>query len=337
MIYYCGSAKWKRLTSARPAGRAEQFFGMSSRGKALSAIVNEWASDEEMSRVRQWRNLTAEQESMYLKELLRTLQVRHGDVWLSGFKNAAVVQETGKAKGRPLIGLARAVLRIRLTLHHDTLQYDMDGLLRVLQARCMLGVLEHRIRVYLLEVRVGAKPRIRDKSKLQLSRSVDSLADRGLCDDAYRDLLKMLISSCRSGKDTVKVGLAVFCAIPALSLGVRSEDSAVEQYMDRMPLSLATAPVYKRMCWHCKKIAVVSLKCGSCKRARYCSRSCQRQGWKEHKPECSAIASFLTKELMTMAYSNEVREDDVWESFLHEHLSHVPSPAHGGASSSTLM
>lgn len=30
------------------------------------------------------------------------------------------------------------------------------------------------------------------------------------------------------------------------------------------------------------------LRCGQCKAVRYCSKACQRSGWKEHKKTCKA-------------------------------------------------
>ena len=43
-------------------------------------------------------------------------------------------------------------------------------------------------------------------------------------------------------------------------------------------------------CWNCGKTnASVKLsKCSRCETARYCSRQCQKDHWKEHKAECSA-------------------------------------------------
>jgi hypothetical protein len=31
--------------------------------------------------------------------------------------------------------------------------------------------------------------------------------------------------------------------------------------------------------------------CAGCRTARYCSRDCQRQHWKQHKPGCKALAA----------------------------------------------
>jgi hypothetical protein len=43
-----------------------------------------------------------------------------------------------------------------------------------------------------------------------------------------------------------------------------------------------------KCCWGCGAAgAGVSLrKCSSCSKAMYCSRSCQEEHWKEHKPDC---------------------------------------------------
>jgi len=31
--------------------------------------------------------------------------------------------------------------------------------------------------------------------------------------------------------------------------------------------------------------------CGGCRTARYCSKTCQKAAWKQHKPACSALAA----------------------------------------------
>jgi hypothetical protein len=39
------------------------------------------------------------------------------------------------------------------------------------------------------------------------------------------------------------------------------------------------------ICWVCKEGEARQV-CGGCKNVRYCSRGCQRQDWRRHKPEC---------------------------------------------------
>jgi hypothetical protein len=41
-----------------------------------------------------------------------------------------------------------------------------------------------------------------------------------------------------------------------------------------------------------------SCVCGGCRVARYCSRDCQRQHWKQHKPVCQALAAASTKAVL---------------------------------------
>jgi MYND finger len=45
----------------------------------------------------------------------------------------------------------------------------------------------------------------------------------------------------------------------------------------------------KEGCWKCKGLGGESglLKCGRCKKAKYCSDKCQRADWQSHKPHCS--------------------------------------------------
>lgn len=269
-----------------------------------------------------WKRLTSAGRARLAEQLKWNLQKRHGDAWLSGYTDAAAVLKTGKTTGRPLIGLAKAVLRLRLTKHPKDLHYNMDGLLRALQARCILGVLEHRLREYSIQVQVKAKQCIQDTSKLQvLSRVVDTWADRGMCEEPYRHLLKMMIKSCAKKGLMVKVNEETFRSIPGLGVSPCSNSTLMKQYMDRVPDTLATAPVHKQKCWHCKEMVLVTQKCPDCKRARYCSRRCQKNGWEEHKPACRAIASFLTKEMMMHVHAHGVHQDDTWKSVLSKHMS----------------
>ncbi|XP_071394616.1 histone-lysine N-methyltransferase SMYD1b [Centroberyx affinis] len=47
-----------------------------------------------------------------------------------------------------------------------------------------------------------------------------------------------------------------------------------------------------RVCHSCFRRQEKLHRCGQCKFAHYCDRTCQRAGWAEHKEECSAIKSF---------------------------------------------
>ena len=42
-------------------------------------------------------------------------------------------------------------------------------------------------------------------------------------------------------------------------------------------------------CWHCQKPGATR-RCQACLCALYCDRSCQRNGWREHKKQCGASA-----------------------------------------------
>ncbi|RXM91181.1 Histone-lysine N-methyltransferase Smyd1 [Acipenser ruthenus] len=43
------------------------------------------------------------------------------------------------------------------------------------------------------------------------------------------------------------------------------------------------------VCHNCFKKQLKLQRCGQCKFAHYCDRTCQKEGWAEHKSECSAI------------------------------------------------
>ena len=163
MIYSCESKKWKRLTgahrdmqihhsSAPPAKRSPL---TSADLRCLLSLIKLWASYEEKFHLRHLYSTKMHEYKRYLFELVTTtLRLRHGTAWLPGFESPVVIRNK---TGRPLLLLARAVLRIRNSQHADSFQYDIDGLLRGLQARAMLGILEHRVRVYLVELQLGVK------------------------------------------------------------------------------------------------------------------------------------------------------------------------------------
>jgi hypothetical protein len=48
-------------------------------------------------------------------------------------------------------------------------------------------------------------------------------------------------------------------------------------------------PTCIRVCVACKAIHNVKHKCGACKVARYCSKTCQKENWKVHKMLCATI------------------------------------------------
>ncbi|GLD54149.1 histone-lysine N-methyltransferase SMYD1-like isoform X1 [Lates japonicus] len=48
----------------------------------------------------------------------------------------------------------------------------------------------------------------------------------------------------------------------------------------------------ERICHSCFRRQDKLQRCGQCKFAHYCDRTCQRAGWAEHKQECSAIKAF---------------------------------------------
>ena len=47
-----------------------------------------------------------------------------------------------------------------------------------------------------------------------------------------------------------------------------------------------------KICWNCHREAsaeVILLKCGGCKKARYCDQECQGQDWDRHQEHCQQI------------------------------------------------
>ena len=325
MIYSCESKTWKRLTSAhcakqpsyRSAPRAEQTSERSADSRALLAYINIWASDEEKLHLKHLQETNIHEFRSYINELLTTLQMREGTDWLAGYNCPVIIRKKSK---RPLLCLARAVLRIRTTMHPDSLDYDMDGLLRTLQARVMLGILENRMRVYLSELRLGVKSVIKKTQLRSVLRILRFWGVRGKCDSTHGEVLKMLVSACKTGTQKVVVNLATLDTIPSLSVD-KCFGTELQRYMDRMPRTLANAPVHKQVCWHCKNVVTTPLrKCGDCKRARYCSRICQMEGWGEHQRACQTVASFLNRELIESVMFSEVSVHETWGSFLREHI-----------------
>jgi hypothetical protein len=47
-----------------------------------------------------------------------------------------------------------------------------------------------------------------------------------------------------------------------------------------------TKPIMKNQCFCCFKTGVKLQKCGNCNIVYYCSRECQKNDWKKHKPDC---------------------------------------------------
>ena len=130
----------------------------------------------------------------------------------------------------------------------------------------------------------------------------------------------MLVSGCKTGQQRLVVDLATLATIPSLTVENRS-GTELQRYMDRMPRTLANAPVHKQVCWHSKNVVETPLrKCAGCKRARYCSRICQTEGWGEHQRECQTVASFLNRELIEGVIFSEVSVRETWGSFLREHI-----------------
>ena len=317
MIYSRESQKWHRLTGGHWP-RAKQTCHRSADSRALLSFINIWALDEEKFHLKHLQETNMHEYGRYILELLSTLQLRHGTAWLAGYDFPVLIRNKS---GRPLLFLARAVLRIRKSTHSDSLHYDMDGLLRTLQARAMLGILEHRVRVYLVELRVGVKSVIKKGQLRSVLRLFRLLGVRGKCDSTHVDVLNMLISACRTGEPSVTVDAATLDAIPRLSVVVQCLRTSLQCLMDRVPRSLADAPVHQRVCWHCKTVVDTPLqKCASCKRARYCSRLCQVADWREHQPACKTAARLLDRELIEAVKMRAVREGETWGSVLCERI-----------------
>ena len=126
MIYSCESKTWKRLTSAhcakqpsyRSAPRAEQTSERSADSRALLAYINIWASDEEKLHLKHLQETNIHEFRSYILEVVTTLQMREGTDWLAGYNCPVIIRKKSR---RPLLCLARAVLRIRTTLHPDSL------------------------------------------------------------------------------------------------------------------------------------------------------------------------------------------------------------------------
>ncbi len=46
------------------------------------------------------------------------------------------------------------------------------------------------------------------------------------------------------------------------------------------------------ICHSCFRRQEKLQRCGQCRYAQYCDKTCQRAGWEEHKQECGAIKSY---------------------------------------------
>jgi hypothetical protein len=71
------------------------------------------------------------------------------------------------------------------------------------------------------------------------------------------------------------------------------EDSDEEKEKDREEKKeeikkSACPPVKDVECANCAKVCAKQFKCGTCKKATYCSAACQREDWKFHKRNCKA-------------------------------------------------
>ena len=54
----------------------------------------------------------------------------------------------------------------------------------------------------------------------------------------------------------------------------------------------ATKKSDSRKCWNCHALEseeVRLLKCGGCKKARYCDQACQEQDWDRHQEHCQHL------------------------------------------------
>ncbi|KAM9765571.1 histone-lysine N-methyltransferase SMYD3 [Menidia menidia] len=51
----------------------------------------------------------------------------------------------------------------------------------------------------------------------------------------------------------------------------------------------------REVCHHCFTRHKTLLRCSQCKMARYCSTTCQRQAWPDHKRECRCLCSVLPR------------------------------------------
>ena len=290
---------------------------MAANSRVLLAYVNIWASDEEKSHLKHLRQTNMNEFSSYLLEVMPTLQMRQGTDWLEAYNCPVIIRKESK---RPLVGLARAVLRIRTTMHADCLDYDMDGLLRTLRARVMVGILEHRMRVYLKQLRLRLKFVIQETEVSTVASALRIWGVRGKCEEIHGQVLWMLVDSCRTGRQILAVDVATLETIPSLFVDT-CVDTELQRFMSRMPRSLVHAPVHKQLCWHCGGFFARGMrKCGDCKRARYCSRECQVDDWGEHEKACENIAGFLNREWIDDVMFSEVSVHETWGSFLREHF-----------------
>eukprot|EP00941_MAST-03F_sp_MAST-3F-sp1_P004847 g4847.t1 len=73
--------------------------------------------------------------------------------------------------------------------------------------------------------------------------------------------------------------------------------SVVEENLRKLE-DVKTGPIYEVPdCDHCGMKGAGSKKCSRCLQAHYCSRSCQRAGWKGHKLQCKILAQNVNKNI----------------------------------------
>ena len=65
-----------------------------------------------------------------------------------------------------------------------------------------------------------------------------------------------------------------------------------------------------RLCWHCLEEEKPQLKCGGCRKARYCGEECQKEDWGRHGDWCRRRGLRKKKQRMERG---KVGEDDINE------------------------
>lgn len=113
----------------------------------------------------------------------------------------------------------------------------------------------------------------------------------------------LTICSCGMGKDLPPAFMQSMMSVKAMKGG-----AAVSMFVYRAALSplfapaeMASAKGFKTTvsvppvgvavgCAKCGKEGS-SLRCSRCRKVRYCSKECQGQDWKNHKPKCAAVSA----------------------------------------------
>jgi hypothetical protein len=191
--------------------------------------------------------------------------------------------------------LRKILLRTRWTTHSDLATFNLEGYLRCIINRIIMGLLDEMMLRFIIRLRLGIAKPIEAHERKYVAGVIFALCLRSKSSLQYASLNMFRLTQCRNMKE-ILIPFTDAGSSPGTRRKTEEERRIpYDALLSTMPKRMLNTPISQDHCWGCNAESTTQ-KCGRCLMFRYCTPACQAADWKEHKKHCASFKAMFNKQ-----------------------------------------